>query len=72
LRIIRLLYLLLFDLSNNLIELLQRFDLDEFVGALVARVWYDQPEYDAGDCVVDAQFEFGKEEKRGDDDLADC
>ena len=69
--IVGLLYFLLVDLSNNLIELLQRLNLDEFVRALVTRVRYDQPEYYADNCIVETQFEFGKEEKRCYNDLAD-
>lgn len=48
-------------LLEKFIELLFSFDIDKFVWGPIARVWDDNPTYDAYDCVVETIVNFGHE-----------
>lgn len=55
---------LLFDLTNQLIELLEWLDLNELVGTFVSRVGQDDPQEEADETIIHAELKFGKEEQR--------
>ena len=58
------------DLTNQLIEELNWFYLDELIGAIVARVGQNDPEEQADETVIYAELELGKEEQGDDHDPA--
>lgn len=59
------------DWAHELVELLLRLDLDEFVLASVLGVGDDGPNQHANARVDHATFDMGEEEQTGHDDFAD-